>query len=81
MRSRFVSLIVAFVAAQWPVAVHACTVCMGGDDTKVGPAINAAIFLLLGCIGGVLALLTGFGIYLMKKASAPLPSVAEFQQS
>ena len=45
---------------------------MGADD-KTGGAINGAIFLLLGCIGGVLASLAGFGIYLMKRTSTPLP--------
>ena len=64
-----------------PSAADACAVCTGGDDSKVGPAINAAIFLLLGCIGGVLGGLVGFGFYLMKRAGAPLPPVAELQQS
>jgi hypothetical protein len=54
---------------------------MGADDSKVGGAINAAIFLLLGCIGGVLALLVTFGIYLMKRANAPLPPEADLHNS
>ena len=73
--------LMAVAAAHWPAAASACTVCMGGDDSKVGPAINAAIFLLLGCIGGVLALLVGFAFYLMKRANAPLAPEAELQQS
>jgi hypothetical protein len=67
--------------SHFPVAAEACTVCMGGDDSKIGPAMNAAIFLLLGCIGGVLGLLVAFGITLMRRANAPLPPEAELQQS
>jgi hypothetical protein len=54
---------------------------MGADDSKVGPAINGAIFLLLGCIGGVLALLVAFAVTLIRRANAPLPPGAELQQS
>jgi hypothetical protein len=81
MKLRVLASIAALAAAHWPATASACTVCMGGDDSKVGGAINAAIFLLLGCIGGVLGLLVTFAIYLMKRAGAPLPPEAELQQS
>jgi hypothetical protein len=81
MKLRISALIIATAATHWPAAANACTVCMGGDDSKVGPAINAAIFLLMGCIGGVLALLVTFAICLMKRANAQLPPEAELQQS
>ena len=53
--------------------VEACTVCMGDPDSKFAEATNAAIFLMLGVIGGVLGLLSAFAIYLHRRASAPLP--------
>lgn len=81
MKLRSLSLLAALVASSWPAAANACSVCMGADDSKVGGAINAAIFLLLGCIGGVLALLVTFGIYLMKRANAPLPPEADLHNS
>lgn len=81
MKLRSPALLAALAATYGPATVQACTVCMGGDDSKIGPAINAAIFLLLGCIGGVLALLVAFAITLMKRANAPLPPEAELQQS
>jgi hypothetical protein len=40
--------------------------------------MNAAIFLMLGCIGGVLALLSAFGIYLYRRAQNPAPPHSEF---
>ena len=30
---------------------HACAVCMGGADSSNGPALNGAIFFMLGCLG------------------------------
>ncbi len=79
--SRLVTLFIAFIVSAMPATVQACSVCMGADDSRTGPAINSAIFLLLGCIGGVLATLVGFGFYLMKRANAPLPPELELQQS
>ena len=76
--SRIPALALAAVLAHLPATAAACTACMGDPNTKAAGAINAAIFLLLGCIGGVLALLTAFGLTLMKRAAAPLPPHAEF---
>jgi hypothetical protein len=81
MKLRVLTPLVALALSCWPSAARACTVCMGADDSQIGGAINAAIFLLLGCIGGVLGLLVAFAVCLMKRANAPLPPEAEFQQS
>ena len=72
----------AFVSAlaNWPVTAAACSICMGDVNSKTGPAINAAIFLMLGCIGFMLASLAGFAFYLMKRANSPLPPHAELAQ-
>jgi hypothetical protein len=45
-----------------------------GADNDVGEAVNGAIFLMLGCIGSMLAGLAGFAFYLMRRANAPLSS-------
>jgi hypothetical protein len=37
---------------------HACPMCMGAADASNGPALNGAIFLMLGCLG---VMFTGIG--------------------
>lgn len=71
--ARALVVLAAAVLVQLPSSAHACSVCMGDVNSKTAPAINAAIFLMLGCIGLMLASAAGFGIYLMKRANAPLP--------
>ena len=72
--------VVAAVLTNWPAAASACTACMGDVNSKIAPAINAAIFLMLGAIGFMLASLAGFAFYLMKRANSPLPPHAELAQ-
>lgn len=31
--------------------IQACTICMGAADEPKGPALNGAIFFMLGCLG------------------------------
>ena len=74
MRARnFLGLIIGVVATHLPTTAQACTACMGDPNSSHAAALNAAIFLMLGCIGGVLGLLTAFGIYLYRRARAPIP--------
>ncbi len=68
----------AVVAAFSPSVASACTVCMGAADSQTAGAINAAIFLMLGFIGSMLAALCAFAFYLMKRANSPLPAHLEF---
>jgi len=72
--------ITAVALAQLPATASACTACMGDASSKTGPAINAAIFLMLGFIGAMLACAAAFGCYLMKRANSPLPPHAEFHE-
>ena len=65
---RFFALALAAVLAQLPATAAACTACMGDPNTKAAGAMNAAIFLLLGFIGGVLGLLVAFGISIIKRS-------------
>lgn len=76
--TRLSTLALAVVLVQLPATAAACTTCMGDVNSKSAGAMNAAIFLMLGCIGGVLGLLVVFGLTLMKRANAPLPPHAEF---
>ncbi len=78
---RLSALALSAVLVQLPATAAACATCMGDTNSKSAGAMNAAIFLMLGCIGGVLGLLTAFGLTLMKRASAPLPAHSEFLQS
>ncbi|HEX5176168.1 MAG TPA: hypothetical protein VFV83_04010 [Chthoniobacteraceae bacterium] len=53
---------------------------MGDPNSNEASAINAAIFLMLGCIGGVLGLLIAFGIYLYRRAQLPIPPHVELAE-
>lgn len=66
--SRFLALALAAALAEMPATASACAACMGDPNSKSAGAINAAIFVLLGCIGGVLGLLVAFGISLNKRS-------------
>ena len=65
--------------ALWPAAASACSVCMGATS-KTGPAINGAIFLMLGFIGLVLGAVGAFAYNLAKRARSPLPPHADISQ-
>ena len=69
-RARAMATVAGWLAFL-PDHASACAVCMG-SDSKVGEAINGAIFLMLGFIGTMLAALAGFAFYLMKRSTAPL---------
>lgn len=56
-----------------PQASQACTVCMGDPSSKTAGAINAAIFVMIGCIFAMLASLGAFAFYLARRAAAPMP--------
>ena len=63
----------------WPGAASACSVCMGANS-KTGPAINGAIFLMLGFLVLVLGSIGAFIYNLAKRARSPLPPHAEISQ-
>jgi hypothetical protein len=67
------ALLCAVLTPIAQTSAQACTVCMGDPNSNEATAINAAIFLLLGFIGGVLGLLSAFGIYLYRRSNAPIP--------
>lgn len=70
--SRAALLVTASILIHLPVTATACTACMGDVNSKSAEAMNAAIFLMLGCIGSMLGGLTIFAIYLMRRANSHL---------
>jgi hypothetical protein len=75
-----IPLSLAFFALAFPQGTFACAVCMGGADSPVAPAINAAIFLMLGVIGAVLSGVGGFVFYLYRRSRMPMPPHEELSQ-
>lgn len=51
-----------------PSLASACPMCMGAADGKTGPALNGAIFLLLGCIGSMLAFIVTMAVKFSARA-------------
>ena len=64
-----------------PATVQACSACMGDVNSKTAGAINAAMFLMIGFVGMMMASLGGFAFYLSRRADAPAPPYAELDPS
>jgi hypothetical protein len=60
-----------------PQMANACTACLGDPNTNIAKGANAAIFLMLGLLGGMFALLGAFAYALYRRAKAPMPPHAE----
>ena len=69
---RALAAVFAAMCFAMPGAAQACSACMGDPNSKTAGAINAAIFLMIGVIGSMLASLAGFGFYLWRRSTAPL---------
>jgi len=66
--------------AAMPAMARACDQCMGGKDPNIRPAVNGAIFFMLGMVG-VMATGVGFFMrYLAKRAHAPMAPHLELVQ-
>jgi hypothetical protein len=61
-------------------SAHACLTCMGADSTT-GPALNGAIFFMLGVLGTVFAGIGAVAFSFWRRARSPLPPHAEFTHS
>jgi hypothetical protein len=53
-----------------PQAARACAVCMGANET-VGEAMNAAIFVMLGCIFSMMALIGAVAFHFWRRQQQP----------
>ena len=70
----------ALALASMPIAARACDACMGGKDPTIRPAVNGAIFFMLGMVA---MMATGVGFfmrYLSKRAHMPLSPHEELVQ-
>jgi len=70
-----------FMLAALPCAARACDQCMGGKDPTIRPAVNGAIFFMLGLVA---LMATGMGFfmrYLAKRANAPLAPHVELMMT
>jgi hypothetical protein len=63
----------ALLVSALPRVSSACSVCMGDPNSREAGAMNAAIFLMLGFIFSVLALLVASAVYLYRRSQAPVP--------
>ena len=71
MKNRLTYLAVLALAAMSDAA-RACDQCMGGRDSNIRPAVNGAIYFMLGMVA---LMLTGIGFfmrYLARRANTPL---------
>jgi hypothetical protein len=83
-RSSFFQIACSLVTAVLfcvPTAANACSACMGDVNSKTAGAINAAMFLMIGFIGAMLASLGAFAFYLSRRAAAPAAPHAELGRS
>jgi len=63
-----------------PAAARACDACMGGKDPTIRPAVNGAIFFMLGMVGMMAGGVGFFMRYLAKRATMPMPAYTEALQ-
>ena len=75
MSARLIALLPA--ACALPQSARACAACMGDPNSDIAGAANAAVFTMLGLIGGVLSLLAAFGYNLYRRSLAPIPPHAD----
>jgi hypothetical protein len=59
---------VGLLLALHPSAAQACAMCYGAVDPHTGEALNGAIFLMLGCVGGMLGLIVAVGISFVRRS-------------
>ena len=81
MSRTFIQRVLALCILSLPTAAHACTACMGDVNSKTAGAMNAAIFLMIGVIGTMLASLGAFAFYLSRRAASPAPPYTELDPS
>jgi hypothetical protein len=60
-----------------PTSVHACAMCMGAPDSHNGAALNGAIFLMLGCLGAMMAGIGAVAFSFARRAKSSVASTGE----
>jgi hypothetical protein len=64
----FFPLIVAWLLLNGTQAALACTACYGQSDSSLAKGMNMGIFVLLGFIGMVLMGVSGFFVFIVRRA-------------
>lgn len=64
-----VAAVAALLWLAWAQPVAACATCFGKSDSKLAEGLNMGIFALLAMVLLVLGWLTGFFIYLSRRAA------------
>ena len=62
----------AIALVAMPYAAHACDQCMGAKDPNLRPAVNGAIFFMLGTVGFMAGLVGLCMFRLAKRSNSPL---------
>lgn len=70
--TRILAAAAACALAALPHAALACDACMGGKDPQIRPAVNGAIFFMLGMVALMATCVGLFMRYLAKRANMPL---------
>jgi hypothetical protein len=60
---------IALFACAAPRSVFACAACYGASDSPLAQGMNWGIMVLLGFVFCVLAAVTGFFIYIIRRAN------------
>ena len=77
-RTNLLVLLAFAVLLAGAADASACAACFGKSDSKLAEGMNAGIFTLLVVIGGVLAAIAGFFIFIIRRAAThPLPIPGE----
>ncbi|HEX4086908.1 MAG TPA: hypothetical protein VHY22_18480 [Chthoniobacteraceae bacterium] len=78
--SQFAIRAAAFALVAMPAMASACDQCMGAKDPTLRPAVNDAIFFMLGLVACMLTAAGFFIRYLARRAAGPMPAHAELIQ-
>jgi hypothetical protein len=65
---RLLPLIVGWVLLNGTHAALACTECYGQSDSSLAKGMNAGIYVLLGFVGMVLVGVSGFFVFIVRRA-------------
>ncbi len=75
-RIRYIFWVLAAFMVMQPQAMQACATCFGKTDSRLAVGMNWGIVTLLGVVGFVLALISAFFIYLIKRSATMSASMA-----
>ena len=67
---RLFGLFLTLILAVMPAALQACATCYGASDSPMARGMNAGIMTLLVVIGGVLAGIVAFFVYVIRRGAS-----------